>query len=65
MPRIEIVLILSLALVVISGLISAKLKHDNRKKWWLPIVICGSLFVLFIAFVIWTMIDFMNTRLCV
>ncbi len=65
MPRIEIVLMLGFALIVISGLISAKLKHDNCKKWWLPIAIFGSLFVLFIAFVIWAMIDFMNTRLCV
>jgi hypothetical protein len=56
---------LGFALIVISGLVSAKLKHDNCKKWWLPIVICGSLFVLFIAFLIWVMIDFMNTRLCV
>ena len=56
---------LGFALSVISGLISVKLKHDNCQKWWLPIVICGSLFVLFIAFLIWVMIDFMNTRLCV
>ncbi len=56
---------LGFALIVISGLVSAKLKHDNCQKWWLPIVICGSLFVLFIAFLIWVMIDFMNTRLCV
>jgi hypothetical protein len=65
MPRIEIILILGFASVVISGLISTKLKHDNRKRWWVPIVICGSLFVLFIAFAIWVMIEFMNTRLCV
>ena len=56
---------LGFALIVISGLISVKLKHDDRKKWLLPIAICGSLFVLFIAFVVWAMIDFMNTRLCV
>lgn len=56
---------LGFALIVISGLVSAKLKHDNCQKWWLPIVICGSLFVFFIAFLIWAMIDFMNTRLCV
>lgn len=56
---------LGFALIVICGLISAKLKHDNYQKWWLPIGICGSLFVLFIAFLIWVMIDFMNIRLCV
>lgn len=56
---------LGFALIVISGLVSAKLKHDNYKKWWLPIAICGSLFALFIAFLIGVMIDFMNTRLCV
>ncbi len=56
---------LGFALIVISGLISAKLKHDNRKKWWLPIVICGILFIICIAFAVWVMIDFMNTRLCV
>ena len=42
MPRIEIMLILGLALVVISGLISAKLKHDNGKKWLQKMVVANS-----------------------
>lgn len=50
MPVIEIVLILGFALVGICGLISAKLKHDNRKKWWLPLLIGGVIFLMIICY---------------
>ncbi len=65
MSKFEIVLILGLTLVAISGLVSAKLKHNNRRMWWLPIAICGSLLVLLIALYVWLIIDFMNAPLCV
>jgi phosphoglycerol transferase MdoB-like AlkP superfamily enzyme len=65
MSKFEIVLILGLALVAIGGLVSAKLKHNNRRIWWLPIAICGSLLVLLIALYVWLIIDFMNAPLCV
>jgi len=62
----SVILILSgFIIVVVGGLLSIKFKNDNRKMWWLPLVIGGSLFILFIAFLIWAMIDFMSTLLCV
>ncbi|WP_278836482.1 hypothetical protein [Parabacteroides goldsteinii] len=48
----EILLILAFALVIISGLVSVKLKYDNRKKWWLPLAIGGGIAVIIIAFII-------------
>ena len=65
MSKFEIVLILVLSVVAISGLVSAKLKHDKCRMWWLPIAICGSLLVLLIALYIWFLIDFMTSPLCV
>jgi len=42
---IVLLLIFGFVLVAICGLISAKLKHDKRKKWWKPLVIGISIFV--------------------
>ncbi len=61
----EILLILAFALVIISGLVSVKLKYDNRKKWWLPLAIGGGIAVIIIAFIICSIVVFMNTQLCV
>jgi len=61
----EILILSGFIIVVIGGLLSIKFKNDNRKMWWLPLVIGGSVFIIFIAFLIWVMIDFMSTPLCV
>lgn len=65
MSKFGIVLILVVALVVIAGLVSAKLKRDHRKMWWLPLIICGSILVFLIALYVWAIIDFMTSPLCV
>lgn len=61
----EFLLLLAFGIVIMSCLVTVKLKYDNRKKWWLPLAIGGGIAVIIIVFIIWVMIDFMNTRLCV
>ena len=61
----EFLLILAFGIVIISGLVTVKLKYDNRKKWWLPLAIGGGIAVIIIAFMIWVIIDFTSTPLCV
>ncbi|KAA4568254.1 hypothetical protein F3B51_07185 [Bacteroides ovatus] len=61
----EFLFILAFGIVIISGLVAVKLKYDNRKKWWLPLAFGGGIAVIIIAFIIWVIIDFMSTPLCV
>ena len=61
----KFLLILAFALLVISGLVSVKFKRDNRKKWWLPLTIGGGIAIIIITFIIWAVIVFLNTPLCV
>ena len=61
----EFLFILAFGIVIISGLVTVKLKYDNWKKWWLPLAIGGGIAVIIIAFIIWVIIDFMSTPLCV
>ena len=61
----EFLFILAFGIVIISGLVAVKLKYDNQKKWWLPLAIGGGIAVIIIAFIIWVIIDFMSTPLCV
>lgn len=65
MSGMDFLFILAFGIVIISGLVTLKLKYDNRKKWWLPLAIGSGIAVIIIAFIIWVIIDFMNTPLCV
>lgn len=41
--------ILAIAIFGISAMISAKMKIDKHKKWWLPLFIGGVIFLMMIC----------------
>lgn len=43
------ILILAIAILGISAMISVKMKIEKRRKWWMPFLIGGITFVLMIC----------------
>lgn len=62
---IDILLILGFVIGGIGGFISVKFKYENRKKWWVPLVIGGSILVVILVWIVSVALIFFNTMLCV